>query len=96
MKHLIKKIALSLLILAAAFQAKAQDSVEMADRLRADGKIYVVVGIILIILVGFIGYLITIDFKIKKLEKLLSEKGPEKMIKVRCFQVKNACISDHL
>jgi hypothetical protein len=78
MKHLIKKITLLLLVLSAALQVQAQESVEMADRLRADGKIYVVVGIILIILAGFIGYLITIDFKIKKLEKLISEKGPGK------------------
>jgi hypothetical protein len=47
---------------------------EMADALRADGKIYVLVAIILIILAGFITYLLLIDKKIKKLEKLVSEK----------------------
>jgi hypothetical protein len=51
---------------------KATSQVEMADRLRADGKIYVVVAIILIILVGFIVYLIILDRKIKSLENLIS------------------------
>ena len=67
-----------MLMLSATLQTQAQNNVEMADRLRADGKIYVVVGIILIILVGFIGYLFTIDLKIKKLEKMASEKSTRK------------------
>ena len=48
--------------------------VEMADNMRAEGKIYVVVGIILIILAGFILYLFLIDRKVRKLEKMLNEK----------------------
>ena len=45
------------------------NDVEMADALREDGKIYVLTGIILIILVGTIGYLVTIDKKVTRLEK---------------------------
>lgn len=45
------------------------NEVEMADALRADGKIYVLTGVILLILVGTIGYLITIDRKVARLEK---------------------------
>lgn len=48
--------------------------VEMADTMRSEGKIYVVVAIILIILVGLIGYLILIDRKTSRLEKKLDQK----------------------
>jgi uncharacterized membrane protein len=48
---------------------QAQQEVEMADQLRADGKIYVVVAVLSIILLGVLLYLIRIDTKISKLEK---------------------------
>jgi CcmD family protein len=47
---------------------------EMADSFRAEGKIYVVVAIILIILVGVFIYLFTLDRKVKKLEDRFPEK----------------------
>ncbi len=50
------------------------NSVEMADTMRADGKIYVLVGIILIIFAGITVYLISTDRKIGKIEKNLSAK----------------------
>ena len=48
---------------------QAQQQVEMADQLRSDGKIYVVVAVISIILLGILLYLIRLDTKISKLEK---------------------------
>jgi CcmD family protein len=45
-----------------------QQSVEMADTFRADGKIYVVVAVLAVIIFGLIGYLFSLDNKIKKLE----------------------------
>ena len=53
---------------------RAQDTgagrpVEMADRLRADGKIYVVVAVLLTIFTGIIAYVIRLDRKISRLEK---------------------------
>lgn len=47
--------------------------VEMADTMRSEGKIYVVVAILLIILAGLIVYVITIDRKASHLEKKLEE-----------------------
>ncbi len=44
-------------------------NVEMADSMRADGKIYVVVAVVLLITLGLIGYLVRLDKKINKLEK---------------------------
>jgi hypothetical protein len=56
-----------------AFAATAQlaenRDVEMADQMRAEGKIYVVVAVVLIIFVGMILYLISLDKKISKIEK---------------------------
>jgi CcmD family protein len=50
--------------------AFAQDStVEMADTMRREGKIYVVVAVILAIFAGIIFYLIRLDRKISRLEK---------------------------
>lgn len=43
--------------------------VEMADRMRADGKIYVVVAIIGVIFAGIIAYAINTDRKVTRLEK---------------------------
>jgi CcmD family protein len=48
---------------------QAQQQVEMADQLRGDGKIYVVVAVVSIILLGILLYLIRLDAKISKLEK---------------------------
>lgn len=52
----------------------AQQEVEMADTMRSEGKIYVVVAILALILFGLIGYLVTLDRKVTKLEKKLSER----------------------
>ncbi|MEQ9229694.1 MAG: CcmD family protein [Cyclobacteriaceae bacterium] len=47
----------------------ASQEVEMADGFRSEGKIYVVVGVILIILIGLFVYLFRMDRRIKKLEE---------------------------
>ncbi len=41
---------------------------QMADGMRADGKIYVVIAVIAITFICLISYLIYIDVKLKKLE----------------------------
>ncbi|MCS6974588.1 MAG: CcmD family protein [Cyclobacteriaceae bacterium] len=68
----MKKLRLTFLfIFLTVLAAFAQTDVEMADRLRADGKIYVIVLIILIVLAGLFIYLFLMDRKIKKLEDRL-------------------------
>ena len=42
---------------------------EMADAMRSNGKIYVVIAVVLTILLGLLLYLIRLDKKIGKLEK---------------------------
>lgn len=66
----MKKIFFSLILMMTALQLFAQDNgVEMADSLRSNGKIYVVVICIVIILVGLLAYLFSIDKRLKKIEK---------------------------
>jgi hypothetical protein len=47
---------------------------EMADAMRSEGKIYVVVAILLIIFTGMIVYLVMLDRKVTRIEKKLPEK----------------------
>ena len=55
-------------------QQPVADGVEMADRLRADGKIWVVVAVIVAVFVGIIIYLVRLDRQIGKLDKEVKEK----------------------
>ncbi|MCT1525879.1 CcmD family protein [Sphingobacterium hotanense] len=47
----------------------AQNKVEMADTLRSEGKIYVVVLVMLVIFAAVAVYLFILDRKVSKLEK---------------------------
>ena len=49
--------------------AQDKPKIEMADTMRSNGKIYVVVAVVLTILAMLIIYLFRIDRKISKLEK---------------------------
>ncbi|WP_461490480.1 CcmD family protein [Pontibacter sp. HJ8] len=55
------------------FSSAAQPDVEMADALRQDGKIYVVVVVLLTVLAGVLFYLISLDRKVSRLEKQLKD-----------------------
>jgi hypothetical protein len=59
-------IAGCLFLSCAAF---AQDKVEMADSMRSNGKIYVVVAVCLTILIGLFIYVFMLDKKISRFEK---------------------------
>lgn len=51
----------------------ANQQVEMADSFRADGKIYVVIAVILAVLGGMFAYLFLLDKKITELEKITKQ-----------------------
>jgi uncharacterized membrane protein HdeD (DUF308 family) len=57
--------------MAFAYSGFAQETqpAEMADAMRSNGKIYVVIAVILTILAGLIFYVARLDRKISKLEK---------------------------
>lgn len=66
----MKKIVFTLIMLIATLNLFAQGSdIEMADALRSNGKIYIVVICIVIILLGLLSYLFIIDKRLKMLEK---------------------------
>ena len=76
MKKLLTVFALFITLSLAAqdkIQIDEQDyknsEVEMADQFRADGKIYVVVAVVTVILGGLILYAVSIDRKVSRLEK---------------------------
>jgi CcmD family protein len=64
--------ALLIFILNISAQAQAETGTpDMADTMRGNGKIYVVVTALSLIFCGIVIYLISLDRKLRKLEKLL-------------------------
>ena len=72
MKKLINTFLIIIISTLVSFAQNAGDQIEMADLLRADGKIWSVIAVILLIFIGLILYLIKLDTKISKLEKKLN------------------------
>jgi CcmD family protein len=73
MKKLISLITLLLISATMFAQNTIANEPEMADKLYADGRIYVVVAVVATIFAGIIVYLINLDSKISKLEKQLKK-----------------------
>ena len=71
------KYLLTFVLACSGTLAFAQD-VEMADTFRSEGKIYVVVAIVLIILTGLIAFLFLLDRKLTRLEKMMETKNQTK------------------
>lgn len=65
----LKKIITLLLLLVLSVATQAQDKTTMADTMRSNGRIYVVVAVVVTILIGLILYLIRLDRKMTRLEK---------------------------
>ncbi|MES2266081.1 MAG: CcmD family protein [Bacteroidota bacterium] len=64
----MKKL-ISLVLMLLCFVAVQAQDVEMADKMRSEGKIYVVIGTIVIVFAGLAVYLFAIDRRLKKIEK---------------------------
>lgn len=65
MKRYLSPILCVLWLLLSSFQT---EDIEMADGIRSNGLIYIVVIIVLIILTGLFVYLYTLDRKITRIE----------------------------
>lgn len=65
----IKKLLLAAILFTTSQFSYAQEKVEMAEGLRSNGKIYVVVAVLAIIFIGLLLFLINIDRKVSRLEK---------------------------
>lgn len=55
-------------------QQPVREGVEMADQLRADGKIWVVVLVVATVFAGIIAYLIRLDRQVSRLEKEVNQQ----------------------
>ena len=51
----------------------AQSDIAMADVMRSNGKIYVVVAVLVIIFIALVAYLISLDRKVSKLEREIKQ-----------------------
>jgi multisubunit Na+/H+ antiporter MnhB subunit len=66
----LKFLLTGVLMLMLGLVMKAQDEkAEMADTMRSNGRIYVVVAVVVLILIGLILYLVRLDKKITRMEK---------------------------
>ena len=66
----LKKIIIVLLLMISSVAAYAHDGkTTMADTMRSNGRIYVVVAVVVTILIGLLLYLWRLDRKITRLEK---------------------------
>jgi CcmD family protein len=69
---IMNKLLVIIALFFTSFISNAQEvteKIEMADVMRSNGKIYVVVAIVAVIFTGIIVYLINLDGKISKIEK---------------------------
>jgi hypothetical protein len=79
---LMTKILSILFFTLLTFTSGAQSTAPaMADAMREDGKIYVVIGVIAVIFVSIILFLVFIERKIARLERKLGAAGENKEIK---------------
>ncbi len=80
-RHLIRAILLLVLLAQPLARCLAQAATvaatepEMADGLRQSGKIYVVVASVIVIVAGLLAYLISLDRKVSRLEKLTQDQA---------------------
>jgi hypothetical protein len=66
----VSRLAIFMLMMISSMASIAQaQQVEMADAMRSNGKIYIVVAVCLTILIGLFVYVFSIDRKISKIEK---------------------------
>lgn len=68
-----KGLGLFLILLSGSLMAQGPEGVEMADVMRSNGKIYVVVATVALVFAVITVYLISLDRKLRKLEKELDK-----------------------
>jgi CcmD family protein len=71
----MKKLLLFVALVVTMFPTAQAQSPEMADTMRSEGKIYVVVAILIVILLGLFAFLAFTDRKVSKLEKQLENQS---------------------
>jgi len=76
MKLMLKNLlAFALLIFSSSAFAQQMQAPEMADALRENGKIYIVLGVIALIFISLVVFLIYLDRKVSRIENKLKQEG---------------------
>ena len=70
-KYAVSLLAIFWLVLGIPAFAQNPAEIEMADQLRADGKIFVVVAVLTVMLIGIFIFLFLLDRKMSRLEREL-------------------------
>lgn len=70
----IRNFFVLLLMLTCSIGFSQEDQIQMADTFYKEGKIYVVIAIFSIVLLGLALYLFSIERKVKKLEEQVKQK----------------------
>jgi CcmD family protein len=65
----MKALFVLLFSLVSFFASAQANYIEMADQFRADGKIYVVIAVVSVVLIGLFAYLFRLERKVSELEK---------------------------
>ena len=68
-KYIVRITLLLVALFITTFSFAQSNNVEMADTMRSNGKIYIVVAVCLTILIGLFLYVFSLDRKLTKLEK---------------------------
>jgi CcmD family protein len=68
-------LLLFVFMLSFVLPVSAQSGIDMADIMRSNGKIYVVVAVAAIVMIGILVYLVMLDRKISNLEKKIKDKA---------------------
>jgi hypothetical protein len=72
----MNKYFISIIFFISFLLSQAQSSQPaMADEFRADGKIYVVIGVLLIIFISIAVFLVVLERRIKKMEEKIKSKN---------------------
>ena len=74
MKNKILLFLATLGFLSTKAQESAAANSTMAEGMRSNGKIYVVVAVVSTILIGLIAYMIRVDKKVSRLEKEINQE----------------------
>jgi hypothetical protein len=69
----MNRLVLTVALFLSALIANAQDQPEMAETMRSEGKIYVVIAVIALIFVAIVAFLAYLERRVKRMEKKLGE-----------------------
>ncbi len=74
----LRSLVLTLILSFITIIARAQGTTTFGETMRSNGRIYVVIGVLVIIFLGIIVYLIRLEKKMSKMENQFDHPTPNK------------------